>query len=98
MAIRLNYLCLVASFAVGLAVMMLTIPKPKVVVKFPSPETADEYTYRGAGGTCFKIAAENEECPADGKNVRSQPVSTDEDSTQDGWGLAGMFDPASRPT
>ena len=91
MAIRLNYLYLVASFAIGLAIMMLTVPKPKLVVKFPSPDTADTHVYKGAGGTCFKIAADEEECPASGKHVRSQPVSTDVDSTEDGWGLAGMM-------
>jgi hypothetical protein len=46
---------LVASFAVGLAFMMLTIPKPKMVVKFPTPETA-AYIYND--GDHFKIAAE----------------------------------------
>jgi hypothetical protein len=46
MGIRLNYLYLVASFAIGLAVMMLTIPKPRVVLKFPSPDNADSHVYK----------------------------------------------------
>ena len=87
MTIRLNYLYLVASFAIGLVIMMLTIPKPKVVVKFPSPETADSHVYKGGDNTCYKIAAEQEECPIDGKLVRSQPLSVDVDNTEDGWGL-----------
>lgn len=90
MGVRLNYLYLVASFAVGLCIMMLTVPKPKVVIKFPSPENADSHTYKGGHGTCFKIAAEEEECPTNGKGVRSQPVSTSVDETEDGWGLAGL--------
>jgi hypothetical protein len=85
MSIRLNYLYL-ASFAVGLAIMMLTVPKPRVVVKFPSPDNVDTHVYKGSDNTCYKIAADEEECPSDGKQVRSQPVSTNVDDTQDGWG------------
>jgi hypothetical protein len=91
MSIRLNYLYLVASFAVGLAIMMLTVPKPRVVVKFPSPDNVDTHVYKGSDNTCYKIAADEEECPSDGKQVRSQPVSTNVDDTQDGWGLTGML-------
>jgi hypothetical protein len=78
-------LSLVVSFAVGLAIMMLTVPKPRVVVKFPSPDNVDTHVYKGSDNTCYKIAADEEECPSDGKQVRSQPVSTNVD-TQDGWG------------
>jgi hypothetical protein len=41
----------------------------------------------------FKISADEEDCPADGKHVRSQPVSSDIDETKEGWGLAGMLSP-----
>jgi hypothetical protein len=88
MTIQLNYLYMVASFAVGLGVMMLTVPKPRLIIKFPSPETADTHVYRDGANTCFKIAAEPEECPKDGKGVLSQPLTPDVDQTQDGWGLA----------
>jgi hypothetical protein len=43
--------------------------------------------------THFKISADEEDCPADGKHVRSQPVSSDIDETKEGWGLAGMLSP-----
>jgi hypothetical protein len=89
MAIKLNYLYLVASFAVGLCVMMLTVPKPRLIIKFPSPETADTHVYKDSTHTqCFKIAAEPEECPVDGKGTKSQPLTPDIDDTRDGWGLA----------
>jgi hypothetical protein len=84
MSIRLNYLYLVAHLQ-WLA-MMLTVPKPRVVVKFPSPDNVDTHVYKGSDNTCYKIAADEEECPSDGKQVRSQPVSTNVDDTQDGWG------------
>jgi hypothetical protein len=83
MGIRLNYLYLVASFAIGLAVMMLTIPKPRVVLKFPSTTPIPMYTR--SDNACYKISADEEDCPADGKHVRSQPVSSDIDETKEGW-------------
>jgi hypothetical protein len=74
----LNVLALVASFTVGIMVMMAMVPKPKVVVRFPTPES-EAYVYHGASGDCFRINAEEEDCPADRKNVRSQPVGDESD-------------------
>jgi hypothetical protein len=91
MAFKLNYLYLVASFAIGLVIMMITVPRPRVVIKFPTPETADEHVYHGSSRSCYKIAADEEDCPVDGKHVRSQPVSDIVDGTEDGWGLGDMF-------
>ena len=34
---RFNNLALVISFCVGIVFMMFTTPKPKIVIKFPSP-------------------------------------------------------------
>jgi hypothetical protein len=82
MGIRLNYLYLVASFAIGLAVMMLTIPKPRVVLKFPSPDNADSHVYKVRITHVTKFL-QKEDCP-DGKHVRSQPVSSDIDETKEG--------------
>jgi hypothetical protein len=41
---------------------------------------------QGSDNACYKISADEEDCPADGKHVRSQPVSSDIDETKEGWG------------
>jgi hypothetical protein len=55
-------------------------------VKFPSP---DKQTPMSTKVTLQKIAADEEECPSDGKQVRSQPVSTNDDTGR--MGLTGML-------
>jgi hypothetical protein len=92
MGIRLNYLYLVASFAIGLAVMMLTIPKPRVVLKFPSPDNADSHVYKVRITHVTKFL-QTKRIVRRMVNIRSQPVSSDIDETKEGWGLAGMLSP-----
>lgn len=75
---RFHTLALVASFTVGLIFMMLQLPARKVVIKFPTPDTADEHLYTGANGQCYRIGAEEQDCSAS-KRVSSQPVGEEYD-------------------
>lgn len=71
---KFNALALIASFAVGMLYMICTVPKPRVVIKFPTPDRAGLDMYQTRDGQCYKVDVETVTCPADGKNVRSQPV------------------------
>jgi len=73
---RFNNLALVISFCVGIVFMMFTTPKPKIVIKFPSP--GGDNLFHKNDGSCYRVQAEHVECPVDRKNVLPQPV-TDED-------------------
>ena len=54
--------------------MMLFAPKPRVIVKFPRPDT-DEHVYKAADGSCFRIKARKVPCKASkGTNILPQPV------------------------
>lgn len=66
-----------SAFAVGLIICYLVQPRPRVVVKFPNPLTADAVTYNdgsGASPSCYKYRAEKHSCPLDGSQVEPQPV------------------------
>ena len=69
---RILVIPFVLAFCFGLCVMMLFAPKPRVVVKFPRPDTTDR-VYRGADGGCFRIEAEEVSCDS-GAKVVPQPV------------------------
>jgi hypothetical protein len=62
------------SFCIGLCMMMLFAPKPRMVVKFPRPDTS-EFVYRGSDNECFKIKSRQVSCePGDGSKTVPQPV------------------------
>lgn len=65
------------SLAVGLFVVYITNPPPKVVVKFPSPYNAGNITYRDKADTCYQYRAEKVSCPADKALVKPQPLFED---------------------
>ena len=53
--IKLNLKYFLVSFAVGILIVYLIVPKPKVVVKFPNPNNADTLTYKDSNGQCYKF-------------------------------------------
>jgi hypothetical protein len=71
---RFHPLALVLSFCVGMVFMILHVPRPKVVVKFPSPGVPSDLYHTGAG-TCYRVRSEHVTCPSDRKNVLPQPVT-----------------------
>ena len=73
---RLNFTALVVSFAIGILMTYLITPKPKVVVKFPSPYNAGRVTYKDSADTCFVFRSDAVNCDAELPNgeVRPQPL------------------------
>lgn len=80
---KFNSLALILSFTVGIIYMMFTVPRPKIVVKFPTPDISDSEIFNTAQGSCYKVATKEVSCPKDGKNVKSQPVGDHEELKED---------------
>ena len=54
--------------------MMLFAPSPRVVIKFPRPDTS-EHVYKASDGSCFRIKSRKVTCDQDaGVTVLPQPV------------------------
>ena len=71
---RIRVVPFTLSFCIGICVMMLFAPKPRVVVKFPRPDTS-EHVYKAPDGSCFRIKSRKVNCEAsDGVTVLPQPV------------------------
>jgi hypothetical protein len=62
------------SFSLGLMVVLLFVPPPSVVVKFPNPETAGQMMYKDSAGACFKYKAVPVDCTP---GAKQQPISED---------------------
>jgi len=80
---RFNLLALVVSFAVGIVYMMMTVPRPRMVVKFPTPDRSGMDVYQSKAGSCYKVEAERVTCPENGDKVRPQPVADLEEVDHD---------------
>jgi hypothetical protein len=61
------------SLGIGLFVVYIMSPQPKIVYKFPSPYNSEKVTYNN-GDSCFKVKAEQVECPSDDSLIKSQPL------------------------
>lgn len=63
------------SFAIGLLLVYLIQPMPKVVVKFPSPYNAGHITYKDSNDSCYKYDAVKVSCNE--KSTKPQPLFED---------------------
>jgi hypothetical protein len=87
---KLSLPWLVAAFAVGLLLTFLMQPKPKVVIKFPSPYNAGRVVYRDAENTCFKYRADKVACPRDKAESKPQPLALEDFRARSGaWRRRG---------
>lgn len=67
----------IGAFAIGILYVYLYHPPPKVVIKFPNPENADQITYEDAAENCFRISAKKVSCEGHDKGVVvPQPLFT----------------------
>jgi hypothetical protein len=71
---KIQPLYFIIAFAIGLLYCYISKPKPKVVLKFPSPVNAGKITYKDNDGTCYKYKADQESCPIDKSLIKSQPL------------------------
>ena len=54
------------SLGIGLLFCYLTLPRPEVIFKHPTPENAGSITYK-ENDSCYKYHAKEVKCPITGK-------------------------------
>ena len=70
---KIHPLYFFVAFAIGMLVVYLTKPTPELIVKFPSPQNANNLVYK-QDDTCFKFMASKEQCPMDKSLIKPQPI------------------------
>lgn len=68
--------------------MLVIVPKPSVVIKFPRPDT-DDREYRSEDGTCFKVKSRKVQCSSGA--VLPQPVYDADESRETGLTFRSPF-------
>ena len=50
------------SFFIGLLITYLITPFPEIIIKYPTPETANNITYKDKADTCYKYKSTEVSC------------------------------------
>lgn len=57
------------AFCIGILYTYLTHPKPKVIVKYPTPDNVGQVLYKDDAGVCYRYKKKQVECPVDTKKI-----------------------------
>ena len=57
------------AFCVGLFLVYITTPTPEIIIKYPTPETANSLIYEDAAENCYKYKATETTCTKDAKSI-----------------------------
>ncbi len=68
---KFNTFYFIIAFSVGILACYIMNPKPKLVLKFPSPHNVGNIVYRDNTDNCFTFRADTVECTKDAVN---QPI------------------------
>lgn len=68
---KLNLQYFLISFAVGMLLVYVAVPKPKIIVKFPNPNNAEKTLYKDDNEQCYKYKVETVPCVGE---VKDQPI------------------------
>jgi hypothetical protein len=67
----LNIPVFIIAFIGGLIYVYITLPKPKAIIKYPTPYNFNKYTYKGLSDDCYKFKAKEVKCTS---NTLPQPI------------------------
>ena len=58
------------SFCVGMLIVYSMTPKPKIIIKYPTPQNAGKIIYKDKSGVCYKYLAKEVKCPRNTKQIK----------------------------
>ena len=63
-----------AALVVGLIYTYITAPKPRIIVRYPTPENAGKIIYHDDADACYTYNVQSTSCPADPTMIRQLPI------------------------
>jgi len=69
---KFNILAFFIAFIIGIFYVYVSSPKPRIIVKYPTPYNANKLLYQSDAGECFKFKIEEVKCTPD---AIPQPIS-----------------------
>ncbi len=68
---KFNFFAFIIAFAIGILYVYVSAPKPRIIIKYPTPLNADKIVYKNENDICYKYKAEEVKCTD--KSI-SQPI------------------------
>jgi len=59
---KFNYLAFIIAFGIGILYVYLSAPKPKIIIKYPTPYNVNKVIYKNENDICYKYIAEEIKC------------------------------------
>jgi hypothetical protein len=66
-----NFLAFFTAFSIGMLYVYIDTPRPRMIIKYPTPYNAENIVYKGLSGDCYKFKMEEVKCT---KEAIEQPI------------------------
>jgi hypothetical protein len=66
-----NIFAFLIAFSLGILFVYLSAPKPRLIIKYPTPYNADKIVYRNENDICYKYKVNEVKCT---DNSIEQPI------------------------
>ena len=78
---KINPLVFLLSLCIGLFFTYIFTPQPDIIIKYPTPETANNTVYKDEADNCFKFDSKQVPCPKDISKILSIPIQNTKSNT-----------------
>ena len=59
---KFHFFAFIIAFSVGIFYVYIATPKPKIVIKYPTPYNANKIVYRNDNDVCYKYKVSEVKC------------------------------------
>ena len=59
---KFNYITFILAFTLGIIYVLISVPKTRKIIKYPTPYNCNKIIYRGLSGECYKFKVEEVSC------------------------------------
>ena len=64
------------ALSIGLLYTYIVVPRPEIIIKYPTPYNVGKIKYMDEAGTCYKYTIEQTSCPYNKKEIKQFKPST----------------------
>jgi len=68
---KFNFVTFTLAFIFGIIYIFISTPKPRTIIKYPTPYNSDKLIYKSDNGDCYKFKSDLVKC---GDNSLPQPI------------------------
>jgi hypothetical protein len=86
-----NPLAFFIALFVGIFIVYISVPEPKIIIKYPNPDNVKKNIYKDHSDTCYKYKANEVECSKHKDAVETKIQHIDEEKKKKPKTIFGLF-------